>query len=100
MIIAVIAAVAVMLIAAGPLANFIRRNPTIVMLALGFLLLIGTALIADGFGFHLPKATSIPPCFFRRGSKASTLLARKTAKTAAGMIDLANDRRREGQPCG
>ena len=50
MVIAVVIAVIVMLLAADPLANFIHKNPTIVMLALGFLLLIGTTLIADGFG--------------------------------------------------
>ncbi|CCF20552.1 Integral membrane protein TerC [Pseudorhizobium banfieldiae] len=55
MIIAVIAAVTVMLMAATPLANFIEKNPTIVMLALGFLLMIGTTLIAEGMGFHVPK---------------------------------------------
>jgi predicted tellurium resistance membrane protein TerC len=55
MYIAVIITVAVMLMAAAPLANFIEKNPTIVMLALGFLLMIGTTLIADGFGFHVPK---------------------------------------------
>ncbi|MGB5439719.1 MAG: TerC family protein [Gammaproteobacteria bacterium] len=55
MFVAVIIAVMAMLIAADPLARFIHANPTIVMLALGFLLLIGTTLIADGFGAHLPK---------------------------------------------
>ncbi|GGX65153.1 TerC family protein [Saccharospirillum salsuginis] len=55
MMAAVIVAVSVMLLAATPLANFIHHNPTIVMLALGFLLLIGTTLIADGFGAHVPK---------------------------------------------
>ena len=55
MVVAVIITVTVMLLAADPLANFIRRNPTVVMLALGFLLLIGTALIAEGFGVHVPK---------------------------------------------
>ncbi|MDE1157657.1 MAG: TerC family protein [Neorhizobium sp.] len=55
MIVAVIAAVAVMLLAATPLANFIEKNPTIVMLALGFLLMIGGTLIAEGFGVHVPK---------------------------------------------
>lgn len=55
MVIAVITAVMVMLLAAEPLSQFIQRNPTIVMLALGFLLLIGTTLIADGFGAHVPK---------------------------------------------
>jgi predicted tellurium resistance membrane protein TerC len=55
MIVAVIVAVGVMLVAATPLANFIDRNPTVVMLALGFLLMIGAVLIADGFGVHVPK---------------------------------------------
>ncbi len=55
MYIAVIAAVTVMMLAATPLANFIAKNPTIVMLALGFLLMIGMTLIADGMGYHVPK---------------------------------------------
>jgi predicted tellurium resistance membrane protein TerC len=55
MIVAVIAAVTVMLLAATPLANFIERNPTIVMLALAFLLMIGGTLIVEGFGVHVPK---------------------------------------------
>jgi len=55
MVIAVVIAVITMLVAATPLANFIGRNPTIVMLALGFLLMIGTVLVAEGFGAHVPK---------------------------------------------
>ena len=55
MVIAVVAAVTVMLLAANPLANFIHNNPTVVMLALGFLLMIGMTLIAEGFGAHVPK---------------------------------------------
>ena len=55
MVIAVVITVLVMLFAATPLANFINANPTIVMLALGFLLMIGTALIAEGFGAEIPK---------------------------------------------
>jgi predicted tellurium resistance membrane protein TerC len=55
MIVAVLFAVGVMLLAADPLANFIGKNPTVVMLALGFLLMIGAVLIADGFGVHVPK---------------------------------------------
>lgn len=55
MVVAVVTAVTVMLLAANPLANFIGKNPTIVMLALSFLLLIGTTLIAEGFGVHVPK---------------------------------------------
>lgn len=55
MVAAVIIAVIIMYIASGPIANFIRENPTTKMLALAFLLLIGVALIADGFGFHIPR---------------------------------------------
>ena len=55
MVIAVIVAVTVMLLAADPLAALHPRNPTVVMLALGFLLMIGMTLIAEGFGAHVPK---------------------------------------------
>ena len=55
MVIAVLVAVGVMLLAAEPLARFIEHNPTIVMLALGFLLMIGMTLIGEGFGAHVPK---------------------------------------------
>jgi predicted tellurium resistance membrane protein TerC len=55
MVIAVLVAVGVMLLAANPLANFIQANPTVVMLALGFLMMIGMTLIAEGFGVHVPK---------------------------------------------
>jgi predicted tellurium resistance membrane protein TerC len=55
MIVAVVVAVTVMLVAAAPLARFIEANPTIVMLALGFLLMIGMTLIAEGFGVEVPK---------------------------------------------
>ena len=55
MVIAVLVAVLTMLLAADPLAKFIEKNPTIVMLALGFLLMIGGTLIAEGFGVHVPK---------------------------------------------
>jgi predicted tellurium resistance membrane protein TerC len=55
MVVAVVFAVGLMLVAANPLANFIHNNPTVVMLALGFLLMIGATLIADGFGVHVPK---------------------------------------------
>ncbi len=55
MVIAVLVTVALMMVAATPLANFINRNPTLIILALGFLLMIGMVLIADGFGAHVPK---------------------------------------------
>jgi len=52
---AIIIAVAIMLAASGPLTAFIDRHPTVKMLALSFLLLIGMTLVADGLGFHVPK---------------------------------------------
>ncbi len=55
MALAVIIAMILMLIAAGPLSEFIRKNPTFVMLALGFLLMIGMTLMAEAFGVHVPK---------------------------------------------
>jgi predicted tellurium resistance membrane protein TerC len=55
MYVAVVIAVGVMLVAADPLADFINKNPSVVMLALGFLLMVGMVLIAEGFGAHVPK---------------------------------------------
>jgi Membrane protein TerC, possibly involved in tellurium resistance len=55
MIVAILAAVAIMLLAANPLGRFIDANPTIKMLALAFILLIGVVLILDGFDVHVPK---------------------------------------------
>jgi predicted tellurium resistance membrane protein TerC len=55
MVAAVVITVTIMLFAADPLAQFIDHNPTLVMLALAFLVMIGLVLIADGFGVHVPK---------------------------------------------
>jgi predicted tellurium resistance membrane protein TerC len=55
MIAAVMVAIAVMYFASGPVASFIERYPTTKMLALSFLLLIGAALVADAFHFHIPR---------------------------------------------
>ena len=55
MIAAVIAAMIVMLVAAGPISDFVNKHPTIKMLALSFLLLVGVLLVADGFGQHIEK---------------------------------------------
>jgi predicted tellurium resistance membrane protein TerC len=77
MYVAVITAVAVMLIAADPLANFINRNPTVVMLALGFLLMIGMVLIAEGFGAHIPKGYIYTAMAFSAGVEVLNILARQ-----------------------
>jgi len=55
MVIAVVLAVGVMMVAAGAVSSFVERHPTVKMLALSFLLLIGVALIADGFEQHIPR---------------------------------------------
>ncbi|MDP9195475.1 MAG: TerC family protein [Pseudomonadota bacterium] len=55
MVTAVLIAVGVMLFASGPVSNFVNRHPTVKMLALSFLLLVGFALVADGMHFHIPK---------------------------------------------
>ena len=55
MVVAVVAAMIIMLVASGPLSDFVSTHPTIKMLALAFLLLIGVFLIADGFGMKIPK---------------------------------------------
>ncbi|PZQ79803.1 MAG: hypothetical protein DI549_19015 [Ancylobacter novellus] len=77
MVIAVVVAVLTMLLAAGPLANFINKNPSIVMLALGFLLLIGTTLIAEGFGAHVSKGYIYTAMAFSAGVEALNMLARR-----------------------
>lgn len=90
MFIAVIIAVTVMLFAADPLGDFISRNPTVVMLALGFLLLIGTTLIADGFGVHVPKGYIYAAMAFSAFVETLNVLSRKRrAKVAAGAAGTA-----------
>jgi predicted tellurium resistance membrane protein TerC len=78
MIIAVIIAVTVMLLAADPLANFINNNPTVVMLALGFLLMIGAVLIADGFGVHVPKGYIYAAMAFSAVVEGLNMMSRKS----------------------
>ena len=56
MITAVVIAVGEMLFASGPLSRFVHKHPSVKILALSFLLLIGVTLVADGFGFHIDKA--------------------------------------------
>lgn len=56
MIAAVVLAVGVMMVASGSISRFVSNNPTIKILALSFLILVGVSLIADGLGFHIPKS--------------------------------------------
>lgn len=84
MITAVIVAVGMMLLAADPLANFINRNPTVVMLALGFLLMIGFVLIADGFGIHIPKGYVYTAMAFSAAVEALNIWSRKAREARGG----------------
>jgi len=79
MFLAVIIAVGVMLIAADPLADFISANPTVVMLALGFLLMIGMTLIADGCGAHVPRGYIYAAMGFAGAVEALNMLSRGKA---------------------
>jgi predicted tellurium resistance membrane protein TerC len=83
MMIAVIAAVVVMLVAAEPLAKFINDNPTIVMLALGFLIMIGMTLIADGFGMHIPKGYIYAAMLFSAVIEGLNMLSRRSKQKRA-----------------
>lgn len=80
MFVAVIAAVMTMLFAATPLANFINRNPTIVMLALAFLIMIGMTLVAEGLGHHVPKGYIYTAMAFSAGVEGLNMLARQRRK--------------------
>jgi predicted tellurium resistance membrane protein TerC len=80
MVTAVIIAVLAMLAAATPLSNFINRNPTVVMLALGFLLMIGAALIAEGFGVKVPKGYIYAAMAFSALVEGLNLLERRASR--------------------
>ncbi|MBC8726215.1 TerC family protein [Paraburkholderia sp. 31.1] len=77
MFIAVIAAVTAMLFAARPLSKFIERNPTIVTLALSFLLVIAMTLIAEGFGSHVPKGYIYTAMAFAVFVEGMNMMARR-----------------------
>ena len=76
MVAAVLIAVTVMMLAATPVANFISKNPTVVMLALGFLMMIGMTLIAEGMGFHVPKGYIYAAMAFSAGVETLNIISR------------------------
>jgi predicted tellurium resistance membrane protein TerC len=86
MVVAVLVAVAVMLLAATPLANFINANPTVVMLALGFLLMIGMTLIAEGFGAHVPKGYLYAAMAFSALIEGLNMLSRRARRRQRGDV--------------
>ncbi len=84
MVAAVIVAVGVMLFAVGPISRFIEKNPSVVMLALAFLLMIGMVLIADGFGRHVPKGYIYAAMAFSVFVEALNMMARRGRRAARG----------------
>jgi predicted tellurium resistance membrane protein TerC len=81
---AVIVAVGTMLWASGPISGFVHRHPTVKMLALAFLLLVGVALIADGLQFHIPRGYLYFAIAFSLGVEALNLLAKRRQARKAG----------------
>ncbi len=80
MITAVILALIVMLVASGPIASFVEKHPTVKMLALAFLLLIGTTLIVEGFGQHIQKGYIYFAMAFSLFVEVLNLRVRKVSK--------------------
>lgn len=81
---AVILAVGTMLWASGPISSFVHRHPTVKMLALSFLLLVGVALIADGLQFHIPRGYLYFAIAFSLGVEVLNLLAKRSSAKRAG----------------
>jgi len=93
MIVAIVLAVGVMMVAARPIGEFVDRHPTIKMLALSFLILVGFALVGEGLGFHVPKgyiyfamafSVGVELLNMRRRARA----ARRRARVPPGPIRL------------
>jgi predicted tellurium resistance membrane protein TerC len=84
MIAAVMVAIAVMYLASGPVAAFIERHPTTKMLALSFLLLIGAALVADAFHFHIPRGYIYFAMAFSAGVEVINVVASRNRRKAKG----------------
>ncbi len=80
MIVAVVVAIGIMIVTVAPLSAFLERNPTVIMLALSFLVMIGMTLIADGFGFHVPKGYIYVAMLFSGGVEALNAAARSARR--------------------
>ncbi|MGC2812216.1 MAG: TerC family protein [Bradyrhizobium sp.] len=81
MIAAVVIACLVMYLSSGPVARFVAEHPTTKMLALAFLVLIGVALVADGFKFHIPRGYIYFAIAFSAAVEAFNVLAKRNRKS-------------------
>ncbi len=106
MMAAVIIAMGVMLMASKPLTNFVNQHPTVVVLCLSFLLMIGLSLVAEGFGFHIPKGYlyaaigfSIIIEFFNQIARRNFIRHQSNvplrARTADAILRLMNGKRQQ-----
>ena len=84
MIAAVIIACFIMYVSSGPVARFVTEHPTTKMLALAFLVLIGVALVADGFHFHIPRGYIYFAIAFSAAVELFNVLAKRNRKTTGG----------------
>lgn len=84
MILAVVLSTLVMAVAAKPLAAYIEKHPTMKMLALAFILLVGVALVADGLGFHIPRGYLYFAIAFSLGVELLNIQAKRRTESAAG----------------
>jgi predicted tellurium resistance membrane protein TerC len=75
MVAAILVSVAIMIFAANPIGNFIDRHPTVKMLALAFIILVGVALIADGFEFHIDRKFLYVAMAFSAGVESLNIIA-------------------------
>jgi predicted tellurium resistance membrane protein TerC len=85
---AIVVSVIAMLFSMDALSRFMERNPTVVMLALAFLVMIGMVLVAEGLGFHVPKGFVYTAMAFAAGVEGLNLLAKRAIRR----------RRRASQP--
>ncbi len=108
MMAAVVIAMAVMLLASKPLTRFVNQHPTVVVLCLSFLLMIGLSLVAEGFGFHIPKGYlyaaigfSVLIEFFNQVARRNFVRHQSTiplrARTASAVLRLMEGKRRQQQ---
>ena len=101
MVTAVIVAVGFMLFFATAISDFVHRHPTVKMLALSFLLMIGVMLVADGFGQHIPRATCTSPWPSRCSWRCSTSAcapSRASRSTCTSLCGRATGRSNIGRP--
>ena len=96
MIVAILVAVAVMIFAAGAVSRFVDTHPTIKMLALSFLVLVGVALVAEGWGFHIPKGYIYFSMAFAIGVEMLNMRVRKRARKPGQLHHGERLRRRGG----